>query len=41
MEAQFMRWLLTRIGEFRLKRWLDNHSSDVLAELGVAKVKIN
>ena len=30
-----MRCFLTRIGEFRFKRLLDNHSSDFLAELDV------
>jgi len=30
-----MSWLGRHLGEFRFKRWLDNHASEVLAEVGV------
>ena len=38
-----MTWLIKHIGltkhfgDFRFKRWLDNHASEVLAEIGVKK----
>ena len=30
-----MRWLLTRLREFRFKRWFDKNASDVLTEGGI------
>lgn len=38
-----MKWLTKHVGflgEFRFKRWLDNHASDVLSEIGVREGQI-